>query len=292
MKKILFYLFFAVIVSCNNHNSHKQRAQFCSIEDSYNREVVLSHEPQRIISLSPGITEMVYLLHSEEKLVGVTDFCNFPEAAKKIDRVGGLNNFSIEQLLNLHPDLVLIGSIVQKEDVEKIESLQIPVIALKAEQHVADILHSIQLLGQILNQQDLAQEKIEIFQQKIDHYHLVVQHYTAAPTVCYMVGFGEGGDYVAPQNSHIHDIITLAGGKNIGLNLTGWSISREFLFKENPDFIFIRRENYEQFCTSFPYSELNAVKNHQVFPIESGWMDIVSPRMFLAIDYISELINH
>ena len=82
---------------------------------------------------------------------------------------------------------------------------------------------------------DLASEQIDQIHARLDS---VKQHIDTSITpkkVYYVVGFGEQGDFTAPQNSHIHEIITAAGGENIGKDLTSWSISREFLFEADPD---------------------------------------------------------
>jgi ABC-type Fe3+-hydroxamate transport system substrate-binding protein len=100
------------------------------------------------------------------------------------------------------------------------------------------------------------------------------------------VSFGAAGDFTAPANTHISEIIRLAGGKNIGDALSTWNISREYLFAQNPDFIFVRSEDLPHFVKTYPYTLLRAVKENRLFPIESGWMDVVSPRNFLAIEEI------
>ena len=107
--------------------------------------------------------------------------------------------------------------------------------------------------------------------------------------VYYVVGFGDGGDFTAPKNTHIQEIIELAGGRNAGDSLTGWNISREYLFKVNPDIIVVRQEDRDAFVSRHPYTQLDAVKNGKVYPIESGWIDVVSLRNMQAVDYIREI---
>ena len=105
--------------------------------------------------------------------------------------------------------------------------------------------------------------------------------------VYYVVGFGDGGDFTAPKNTHIQEIIELAGARNAGDSLTGWNISREYLFKINPDIILVRNEDKEAFMSRHPYTSLDAVKNGRVYGIESGWIDVVSLRNMDAVDYIA-----
>ncbi|MEG2071188.1 MAG: helical backbone metal receptor, partial [Bacteroidales bacterium] len=108
------FVLIGLMFACNSPRN-ESAGNFFQWTDSYGREVKLSHEPQRIISLSPSITEMIFLLQAEEKLVGISDYCQYPPETNKIKRVGGLQNINVESLLALQPDVVLIGSIVPKK---------------------------------------------------------------------------------------------------------------------------------------------------------------------------------
>lgn len=261
---------------------------FLQITDSYNRTVTLDKEPLRIVSLSPGITEMIFTLESENKLVAVSDFCNYPPEAQQIPRAGGLIQINIEKLLTFNPDLLLIGSIITKADLEKIEKSGIKIIAIKEENKIEGIYNALEQLGKILNKVDLANQKVKDLKSQLSK--VIIDKSLKNKSVYYVVGFGASGDFTAPANSHIHDIITLAGGRNVGDKLNSWSVSREYLFDENPDLIFVRKEDFKFFTTTYPYSELKAVKTNHTYPIESGWMDVISPRNILAIQEINDKI--
>jgi iron complex transport system substrate-binding protein len=287
--RVLVYFYF--ISLCGACLSPKDRAgTFLCLTDSYQREIKLDKSPEKIISLSPGITEMLFLLHAEEKLIGVSDYCNFPEETQYMNKVGGLQNINIEKIISLQPDVVLIGSIITKKEVEKLEQSGIVVIALKQEEKLEGILDALQTLGQIVNNTPCADSLVQYYGKKLEEYGQLTS-YRSPPTVYYVVGFGAAGDFTAPANSHIDEIIRYAGGKNIGDTLSTWNISREYLFTQNPDIIFIRTEELPYFVKTYPYNLLNAVKKNRVYPIESGWIDIVSPRNFLAIEEIREQIK-
>lgn len=286
----IFLLFF-FFSSCQNSSKQKSSDYF-SWTDSYGREVSLKEEPQRIVSLSPALTEMIFLLKSEDKLVAITDFCLYPPETDNIPKVGGIQNFNIESVIALNPDVVLIGSIVPQESVNKMESMGLSVIAIKEENKIEGIYNAMIVLGKILNQQEMAAKKVDDLQQRIADIERREISEQEKPSVYYVVGFGGAGDFTAPKDSHIHEIITLSGGRNIGEVLTGWSISREYLFQEDPDLIFIREEDVDHFSQLFPYTELTAVKNKRVYPIESGWIDIVSPRNVMAVEEMSRRMKN
>jgi iron complex transport system substrate-binding protein len=289
LKALVYFYFISLCGACL---SYKDRAgTFLCLTDSYNREIKLEKEPEKIISLSPGITEMLFLLHSENKLIGISDYCNFPEETQYINKVGGLQNINIEKIISLQPDVVLIGSIIPKKEVEKLEKSGIVVIALKQEEKLEGMLDVLKTLGQIVNNSSCADSLIQYYGNKLADCKNEQSVCRTPHTVYYVVGFGDAGDFTAPANSHINEIIQYAGGKNIGDTLSTWNISREYLFTQNPDIIFIRTEELPYFIKTYPYNLLNAVKECRVYPVESGWIDIVSPRNFLAIEEIKKKIK-
>ncbi len=293
-KRVIFLLLITLssfFFQCQRGENHKSQQYYIEVADAYNRKVIIESEPQRIISLSPAITEIIYLLKKEEKLIGISNFCNYPPETENIEKIGGLIQLNLEKITSLQPDLILIGSIIRKEEVEKMEQLGIPVIAIREEKKIDGLFNSLQLLGNILDCRSLAEKLNGEFSERLSKLSEQKMIENRKKRVWYVVGFGIAGDFAAPKESHIHEIITLAGGKNVGESLSGWRISRELIFDINPDYIFIRKEDYEHFIRSFPYSQLQAVKRGNVFEIESGWIDIVSPRNFDAIEFIHRCIE-
>jgi iron complex transport system substrate-binding protein len=286
---LLSFIFFLTACDKKPKNPHSEDF-YLQYTDSYGREIVLTQKPKRVVSLSPAITEMIFVMGCENQLVGITDYCTYPPETESIPKVGGIQDFNMESVVLLHPDVVLISSIVAKSDVEKLTLLQIPVIAIKEEENMEGILNTFTFLGKLFDKQSLADSLTKQLKEKLN---LLQSEEDDCPklSVYYVVGFGEAGDYTAPKKSHIHEMITKAGGRNIGENLTGWNVSKEFLFQEDPDIIFVRSENLKQFMTLYPYNELTAVKKGNVYPIESGWIDIVSPRNILAIEKMNEIIK-
>jgi iron complex transport system substrate-binding protein len=272
---------------------------FLRLTDSYNREIKLDKPPEKIISLSPGITEMLFLLHAENKLIGISDYCDYPAETQDIEKIGGLQNINIEKIISLQPDVVLIGSIIPKKEVDKLEKAGITVIAIKEENRLEGMLDALSILGKIVDSTDCADSLVLYYGSKLEEYQKncfinskdTKNSQRAQRSVYYVVSFGAAGDFTAPGNSHINQIIELAGGRNIGDKLTYWNISREYLFEQNPDFIFVRTEELPHFVKTYPYNLLKAVQGNRVFSIESGWMDVISPRNLLAIEEIKSKIE-
>lgn len=289
LKKVFFiFCLCTAFCACVRKDQSAEKAFFKG-RDSYNREVVIQHEPLRVVSFSQAVTEIMYLLHAENKLVGVSQYCTYPLETQNIAKVGDLQNINVESVMRLRPDLIIVGSVVSKPTVQKFEKAAVPVYCLKEEQHLSDLPKMVRTMGNLLDKSGEADALALDFEKKLSAYKSNAD--TTRASVYYVVGFGEAGDFTAGGNTFIHDIITLAGGRNIGEDLATWSISREYLFQQDPDCIFIRKEDCESFCNTYPYTLLSAVKNKKVYPIESGWIDILSPRNFDAVDYIRSTIS-
>jgi iron complex transport system substrate-binding protein len=289
--RLLFFLLLSLTISCLSPSQQGEKASFFDYTDCYGNRVKLDSVPARIISLSPAITEMVFMLDDGNKLVGISDFCHYPEATDTMHRVGGMQNINVESLVALNPDVVLIGSIVTKQDMEKMERAGLKVVVIREETKLEGLCDALAVIGNLLDKKELADEQIQKIHNQLDSVKSHIDTTLAPKKVYYVVGFGEQGDFTAPQNSHIHEIITAAGGENIGKDLTSWSVSREYLFEADPDIILIRKEDLEIFGKTKPYTSLRAVKEGHLYPIESGWIDIVSPRNILAIQYINNLLK-
>ena len=262
---------------------------FFTWEDSYHRHVQLDTAPQRIVSISPAITEVMFLVGAQDKLVGVSDFCNYPPETEKITKVGGMHNINFEQLLSLHPDVVLIGSMISQKDVDAIEKMGIPVICIVEESSLDGMAEMMEVIGKITQCEEKGNAEAAKWREKIAESKANAPNPEDRKSVYYVVGFGDGGDFTAPKNTHIQEIIELAGARNAGDSLSSWNISREYLFKVNPDIIVVRQEDKDAFVSRHPYTQLDAVKNGRVYPIESGWIDVVSLRNMQAVDYIREI---
>jgi iron complex transport system substrate-binding protein len=263
---------------------------FFEWKDSYNRHIELAKAPERIVSISPAITEVIYLVGAQNKLVGISDFCMYPPETAKITKIGGMHNINFEVLLSLHPDVVLIGSMISQKDVDAIEKMGIPVVCIVEEKSMEGMADMMEVIGRITQCEEKASSEASNWRDKIDGIRQEnAQDSTTRKKVYYVVGFGDAGDFTAPKNTHINEIIELAGCENVGKKLSTWNISREVLFEANPDIILIRKEDKEAFCNQYPYTLLPAVKENRVYPIESGWIDIVSPRNIKAVDMIRKI---
>ena len=277
-----------------------------TVVDDYGRTVVVPARPQRVVSLSPAVTEIIYALGAQELLVGRTDFCLYPDAAADIPSIGGISNLNIEKILSLNPDLVISGSMVGKKVTDQMDAMGTPMVCVIEKPRFEALYDNITAIGRLVGKtheadslcnaltarcnEELGMRNEELADSS-NNSTFNIQHSSFTPKVYYVVGFGAGGNFTAGGNTFINDIIRMAGGRNIAEGIEGWSYSLEALMKENPDYIIVRREDSAAFCTMKPYNTLGAMRQGRVIGIESGTLDLQVPRNIDAVLYLRQRMN-
>ena len=280
--------FVLLLAACGQQGRHAQTTD--TVVDDYGRTVVVPSQPQRVVSLSPAVTEILFALGAQDLLVGRTDFCVYPDAAMDIPSIGGISNLNIESILALKPDLVISGSMVGKKVTDQMDAMGTPMVCVIEKPRFEALYDNITAIGCLVDKEHEADSLNKLLRNKIDN--LSTYQPTNVSTAYYVVGFGAGGNFTAGGNTFINDIIRMAGGRNIAEGIEGWSYSLEALMKEDPDFIIVRREDSAAFCDMKPYNRLSAVKNGHVIGIVSGTLDLQVPRNIDAILYLRKRMNN
>ncbi|MEE1096709.1 MAG: ABC transporter substrate-binding protein, partial [Bacteroidales bacterium] len=271
-------------------STQENQEGYVCFTDYYGRSKKINTNPQKVISLSPGITELIFDIKMGKRIVGRTNYCNYPPEAKNIKSMGGISDANIELIVAQQPDLVLTASMVSKQMIERLESLGLNVVCLPERNKVSDVYETISLLGKIFEQEDLCDSLIDNMKQKLADIEKNIDN-SKKPSVYYVAGFGETGDYTAGGNTFINDIIRLAGGENLAKDLNGWAISKEAIFARQPDFIIVRQEDLNTFKSTAPYNKLKAVIENRVLGIESSLTDCQTLRSVEAIKQINDFIS-
>ena len=260
--------------------------------DALNRQVAIPDNPQRIISLVPSVTEILFQLGLEEHLVAVTDACTYPEAALKLPNVGNYADPGLEAILLFKPDLVIAAADMNRPAlIRRLELLDIPVYVTQS-RTVAETLETIETIGIITGGEKQGKQLANSLRQRIRE----IQHLTAELTppttlACVMLQ----PLTVAGPDTFINDIISLAGGKNIvprgPSRYPTWN--SEALLTANPQTIVVStypgQPNPEYFFSKWP--QLQAVKNHRIIRIEADWIHRPGPRLILGIEALAKAFH-
>ena len=272
----------------------QQAATTDTVTDDYGRTVVIPAHPQRVVSLSPAVTEIIYALGADSLLVGRTDFCEYPAEALQIPTVGGISNLNIEKILSLNPDLVISGSMVGKKATDQMDQMGTPMVCVIEKPRFEALYDNIRAIGRLVGKEKEADSLVESLKWKVERLLVdtSLSTFNSQLSTCYyVVGFGPTGNFTAGGNTFINDIIRMAGGRNIAEEVEGWNYSLEALMQENPDYIIVRREDSAAFCGMKPYNTLDAVRKGHVIGIVSGTLDLQVPRNIDAILYLRQRMS-
>ncbi len=263
-----------------------------NVTDGYGTAVTIKEEPKKIVTCSPAMTELVFSLGKGECLVGRTSLCNYPAEAEKVPVVlEDLYTPNLETIVAAQPDLVLVDSMISKDAYDELAKLGCTVVSFNDETKVDGVYDKIQKLGEILNASDKAEKVISDMKAKIDSVNDAIKDNKMKPTVYYVVGFGEGGDYTATGDTFVNDILSKAGVDNVAKSATGWVYNVEDLVMQDPNIIIIPAWADGSFQTTAPYSELTAVKEGHVIVLDStDTLDRQCARNADAVEMIAKLI--
>lgn len=262
------------------------------VTDFKGRSIVLDKAPERIVSLTPSSTEILFALGAGDKLVGVTNYCDYPEEAKKIEQVGTFEGPNMELIKKAQPDVVLAGYI-QEDAVKALEGMGVPVIVSEAESFEA-IFQSIELIGKITSTGAKAEEITRGMKNRIAEIEAKIKD-KEKPTVFYVVWVDPLT--TAGSKTFINDVIKAAGGINVAEKVEGWAkYSVEELLKDNPEMLVAalhstdKGMNKEDLSKNQIFSKLEAVKQGKVHVISDD--NIISrpgPRIVQAVEEMYEV---
>ena len=265
------------------------------VTDEIGRSINISANPQRIVSLAPGITEILYALGLADKIVGVTSFCNWPPSALQKQRIGGFINPSIEQIVSLKPDLIIATADGNRPDtVRQLERIGLTVYVTNPS-NTNGILRSISHLGEVTARKNVAATLVRQLQKRLSNIEAQIRH-KSKPRVFFQIGLEPlitvGGKTL------INEVIERAGGINMAISDTARypRYSPEGIIAGSPDIIlFAPMANDKEFIAVKKFwrqfEEVPAVKNNRLYPIDTDLISRASPRIVDAIETMA-LIFH
>ncbi|MBP8613251.1 MAG: cobalamin-binding protein [Firmicutes bacterium] len=268
-----------------NGNGGSQAKYPMEVVDSTGRTVTITAQPERIVSLAPSNTEVLYACGLGDKVVGVTTFCNYPEEVGEKEKVGGFSDPSIEKIVELDADLVLATTIHEKYLAE-MEKLGLKVLVLNPAT-VEDVMDEIKLVGDVTGNSEQAEKTISEMQSKIDKVQTALKDLPDEDRVkIFYLLWDEPIMSIGPSTL-LHDVITLAGGISVSADAdTDYpTYSLEVLIEKDPEAIVFTVMGSgggidpESLKTQAGWSGISAIKNDRVYGIDDDLMSRPGPRI-------------
>ena len=161
MKRVFVFFLFAFLLSVEN------RAPAATFTDEVGRTIEINGPPQRIVSVAPNVTEILFALGLEDRLVGVSVYCQYPPEALKKEKIGGYMNPSLEKIVALRPDLVIgIAEGELRTFVDKLASLKVPVYITNP-RDALEVLTSIRKIGEVTFAREAASRIVRSMEERI-----------------------------------------------------------------------------------------------------------------------------
>jgi iron complex transport system substrate-binding protein len=254
-----------------------------TLTDDAGRELEIATEPQRIFSLAPSNTEIVCALDACDRLVGVTDFDDFPPSVAEIDKVVVNATVDVELVVAAEPDLVLAAGneLTPSAVIEQLDGLGLPVLVLYPET-LEEIYADIELIGSALDRADEADVVVGAMEERVADVVAAVEG-ADAPLTLYEVFHSEGTTYAAGEGSFLASLITLAGAEPLTGDAQG-VITAEELVAADPQLILLGAASYDP-----SLGEAEAAL--ETVAARPGWGELTAVREGAVIPYFDDIVT-
>lgn len=264
------------------------------IIDDLQRTVSLPTPAQRIVSLAPSITETLFAISAGNRVVGVTDYCNYPAGATSKQRVGGVINPNIETIVSLKPDLIVLsmeGNV--REDFNKLTSFGVPVFATNP-RNLDGIYKSIAQLGALTGESAKAMTLVHSLKMRADSIVLAASSSKSRKTLFFV---SLQPIIIVGRNTFLAELIELAGGINTASKAASTypAYSREAVLKDDPDVLIFMSDvlsDPAELVKLYPeWSKLKAFRQKKIVRIDSDIVSRPGPRAVDGLETLYKLIH-
>jgi iron complex transport system substrate-binding protein len=259
------------------------------VVDDLGRQVAIDGTPERIISLAPSNTEILFALGLGDKVVGVTDWCHYPAEALNKTKVGEYANPDVEKILALNPDLILAGYGNPMEVIITLAGLRLTIYGIKTID-LDDLLNDIRRVGEITDKEPEAQALTSEMENRIQAVTNQTQKLEQKPRVFYIVWHDPM--WTAGSGTFINEIIEKAGGINICQNLTGYTtISLEDVVARNPEVIITSELSYDWAKNASELASTNASQMGRIYTLDDDLVQRPGPRLVQGLEWFAYFIH-
>jgi len=260
---------------------------------------IIETQPETIVSLAPPNTEIIFALGLGDKVVGVTEYCNYPEEALTKPKIGGYSTINVEKIVAANPDIIFANPKNGQENIDSLRQLGYTVIVIQSDS-VDGTYDAIRIIGTCTGTTAEADSIISDMKTRIQAITDKLEGVTEKPTV--MHAMSVESFWVSGSNTFQNELITLAGGTNAFADVKGWgTITLEKLLTTDPEIILVDSgskmgttgENTLQkaFLTEPQLSGITAVKNKAVYVMDSDTFDRGGPRIVISLEQLAQILH-
>ena len=274
-----------------------------TLTDATGKQITMTQAPDRIVSMIPSNTEILFELGLSASIVGVTEYCDFPDEAKRKPKIGDLMTFSIERIISAKPDLVLATKDNPGEVIRGLIELDITVFVLDP-QTVTGVFEATTTVGRLTGRNSEADVLVNDYRTRLN---LVSERLGAIPDdqrVTIFIGDPKFPSQWTPgPGTFTSDIIAKAGGRNIAGDIARgtWGVySLEQIVSKDPNVILATSDGNDMdavvqeiltVAAGMPgWRNLSAIKSKRVHVVTGNWIMRPGPRVILGVEQIARVL--
>ena len=281
----------ALAAGLSMHTAQAAAANAISVKDDDGNTVTLQKPAQRVVSLAPHVTELLFAAGGGSHVVGAVAYSDFPEAAKKVPQIGSNRELDLERIIALKPDLFVVwrhGS--SERQIEMVRKLGVPLFHSEPRK-LEDIPASLLKLGQLMGTEDAARPAADALRGQLASLR---SKYANRSPVRSFYQVWDKPLYTLNGEHIVTDALRLCGGENVfaRLPVTAPVVSVEGVLQENPEAIFATAEKNSGGVSMWkPYGTLTAVRNDNLFTIDGNLLNRAGPRMIAGAAMLCEKLE-
>ncbi|MDF2865845.1 MAG: btuF [Clostridia bacterium] len=262
--------------------------------DTSNKEVTFTKLPEKIVSLIPAATETIYDLNSQDKLIAVDSYSNYPEETKSLTKLETSTSLNVEAIASLSPDVVFMSKMGQTVDqYNNLTNAGVKVIMVDASS-IEETYAMINLIGKVLGKEKESNSIVN--QMRLDFVELKNSvKGKETKEIYYEISPLQYGLWTSGNNTFENEIMQMLNVKNVFSDVSGWSqVSEEQVLIKNPDYIittnFGANEAVQEILNRKNWSNVEAVKSKNVYSIDSDIMSRPTKRLVDGAKELKKLI--
>jgi len=264
-----------------------------TVTDDLGHRVTVKRAPQRIVSLAPNVTEMLFALRLGDRIVGVTEYCNYPPEAKRKPKIGGYARPSAERILSMRPDLVVASRGNPPEVLRQVGRAGVPVYGADP-QTIAEVIALARKLGLLTGQRRTGDGLASALAQRV----AAIASKTATvpeerrPQVLLVVS--DQPLFVAGTETYLDDLIRTAGGRNAAAAYRGFSkLGQEAAATLSPDVILttVSADRAAERIKRSPLGRSPAARQGRIHALNEDIISRPGPRVADALEQIAALLR-
>lgn len=269
-----------------------------TIKDALGFSHTVTSPPQRIISLAPNITEILFALGAGDQIIGVTRYCDYPKEARKKEKIGGMIDLNLEKINAMNPDLIIGFRGNPLRILKRLRNFHLPVFVLEMGTNIESIFPLIEKIGTITLKEKKAEILIQFLKKKYEKIQSALQCVQHKPKVFFLL-HGRGL-WTCGKDSFLDDLARKAKGVNIAGKIPRkWLVyNREELIHKNPEVIIILSKSQKQFSNvkkwikEEAYLEgIRAVVEENIYFLDENLATRPGPRLIDALTELARLLH-